>query len=67
MDIHKQFTVAVVKDEQGNKLAEEKFTNSEDNFRSFMQNYKPEETKIVIESIDKTDDCSTVLSVFSNG
>jgi len=50
MDIHKQFTVAVVKDEQGNKLAEEKFTNSEDNFGDFMQQYKPEETKIVIES-----------------
>ena len=50
MDIHKQFTVAVVKDEQGNKLAEDKFENSEDNFGSFMQKYKPEETKIVIES-----------------
>ena len=50
MDIHKQFTFAVVKDEQGNKLNENKFTNSEDNFGSFMQQYKPEETKIVIEN-----------------
>ena len=50
MDIHKQFTVAVVKDEQGNKIVEDKFTNSENNFGSFMQKYKPEETKIVIES-----------------
>jgi len=50
MDIHKQFTVAVVKDEQGNKLNESKFTNSEINFGNFMQQYKPEETKIVIES-----------------
>lgn len=50
MDIHKQFTVAVVKDEQGNKLNEGKFTNSEINFGDFMQQYKPEETKIVIES-----------------
>lgn len=50
MDIHKQFTVAVVKDEQGNKLIEDKFTNSENNFGSFMQQFKPEETKIVIES-----------------
>src|SRR3990167_2472595 len=50
MDIHKQFTVAVVKDEQGNKLAEDKFTNSEDSFGSFIQQFKPEETKIVIES-----------------
>lgn len=50
MDIHKQFTVAVVKDEQGNKLVEDKFENSEDNFGGFMQQFKPEETKIVIES-----------------
>lgn len=50
MDIHKQFTVAVVKDEQGNKIAEDKFDNSEDNFGNFMQIFKPEETKIVIES-----------------
>ncbi|MBI2508098.1 IS110 family transposase [Candidatus Woesearchaeota archaeon] len=50
MDIHKQFTVAVVKDEQGNKLNEDKFDNSEYNFGNFMQQYKPEETKIVIES-----------------
>src|SRR3989344_7274076 len=50
MDIHKQFTVAVVKDEQGNKLAEDKFDNSEDNFSRFLQAFKPEETKIVIES-----------------
>ena len=50
MDIHKQFTVAVVKDEQGNKLAEDKFDNSEDNFSRFLQIYQPQETKIVIES-----------------
>jgi transposase len=50
MDIHKQFTVAVVKDKEGNKLAEEKFNNSENNFSSFLEEYKPEETKIVIES-----------------
>ena len=50
MDIHKQFTVAVVKDEQGNKLVEDKFINSEENFGSFMRQFKPEETKIVIES-----------------
>ncbi|MBI2632087.1 hypothetical protein HYW75_03725 [Candidatus Pacearchaeota archaeon] len=50
MDIHKQFTVAVVKDDQGNKLAENKFTNCENNFGIFMPQYKPEETKSVIES-----------------
>ena len=50
MDIHKQFTVAVVKDEQGNRLAQEKFDNSKENFSKFLEEYKPEETKIVMES-----------------
>lgn len=50
MDIHKQFTVAVVKDEQGTELADEKFANSKDNFGKFLVNYLPNETKIVIES-----------------
>jgi transposase len=50
MDIHKQFTVAVAKDRDGNKLAEEKFENSKDNFKIFLEEFAPEETKIVIES-----------------
>ena len=50
MDIHKQFTVAVAKDEQGNKLAEEKFNNSSEQFTTFLTRFAPEETKIVIES-----------------
>ncbi len=50
MDIHKQFTVAVVKDEQGNKLAEDKFDNSEENFSIFLKAFPPQETKTVIES-----------------
>jgi transposase len=50
MDIHKQFSVAVVKDAEGNKLAEEKFNNDEWNFRKFLMIYSPNETKIVIES-----------------
>ena len=50
MDIHKQFTVAVAKDKDGNKLAEEKFDNSQDNFKMFLKDFVPEETKIVIES-----------------
>lgn len=50
MDIHKQFTVAVVKDEQGNKLAEDKFDNDEWNFRRFFIDYPSRETKIVMES-----------------
>jgi len=50
MDIHKQFTVAVAKDEQGNKLAEEKFNNSPEQFTTFLTRFAPEETKVVIES-----------------
>lgn len=50
MDIHKQFTVAVAKNEQGNKLAEEKFANDEFAFIKFLAFYSPKETKIVIES-----------------
>jgi len=50
MDIHKQFTVAAVKDKEGNKLAERKFDNSKENFANFLEEYKPEETKIVMES-----------------
>ena len=50
MDIHKQFTVAVVKDEQGTEIAEEKFANSKNNFSEFLSNYPKYDTKIVIES-----------------
>ena len=50
MDIHKQFTVAVVKDKDGNKLAEEKFENSKCNFENTFKDFLPEETKIVMES-----------------
>lgn len=50
MDIHKQFTVAVAKDEQGTILNESRFDNTTQNFRSFLKDFKPEETKIVIES-----------------
>ncbi len=50
MDIHKQFTVAVAKDKDGNKLAEDKFENSPDNFKMFLKDFVPEETKIVMES-----------------
>jgi hypothetical protein len=49
MDIHKQFTVAVAKDRDGNKLAEEKFDNGKNEFQKFLQEFKPEETSIVIE------------------
>lgn len=50
MDIHKQTTTAVAKDIQGNILNEARFDNSKENFKSFLLEFKPEETKIVIES-----------------
>lgn len=50
MDIHKRFTFAVAKDEQGNKISEEKFDNSKDNFAKFLSNYPEYDTKIVMES-----------------
>jgi transposase len=50
MDIHKQFTLAIAKDRDGNKLAEEKFDNNKDNFKNFLKEFAPEETEIVIES-----------------
>lgn len=50
MDIHKQFTVAVAKDKEGNPLAEEKFDNHKCNFKKFLKEFNPKETKIVIES-----------------
>ena len=50
MDIHKQFTVAVVKDEKGVKLAEEKFNSNKEQFATFLESYAPKETEIVIES-----------------
>lgn len=50
MDIHKQFTVAVAKDKEGNELNESRFDNTKENFGSFLRDFKPEETKIVIES-----------------
>ena len=50
MGIHKRFTFAVVKDEQGAELAKERFDNLKTNFESFLLPFKPEETKIVMES-----------------
>ena len=50
MDIHKQFTVAVVKDKEGNELETEKFDNSKENFGTFLKTYPVEETQIVMES-----------------
>ena len=41
MDIHKKFTVAVVKDRDGNKLAEENFDNNRSNFETFLKIFVP--------------------------
>ena len=59
MDIHKKFTVAVAKDRDGNKLAEEKFDNSKSNFKVFLKIFNPEERKNkfqVIVSPEKKDE-----------
>lgn len=50
LDVHKRFTYGVVKNEQGEVLNEARFDNSEENFDSFLQDFKSEETKIVMES-----------------
>ena len=50
MDVHKRFTYAVVKDEQGIITAKEKFDNDRANFDIFLQPFRPEETSIVMES-----------------
>jgi len=50
MDVHKRFTYAVVKDWQGNELAKQRFDNSEANFESFLKQFAPEQTKVVMES-----------------
>jgi len=39
-----------VKNEQGEVLNKSRFENSEENFDSFLHGFKPEETKIVMES-----------------
>src|SRR3989344_6243727 len=50
MDVHKRFTYAVAKDEQGNEITRKRFDNDKYNFEIFLQPFKPEETKIVMES-----------------
>jgi transposase len=50
MDIHKRFTFAIAKDRDGNKISEDKFSNSKENFENFLLPFKPEETRIVMES-----------------
>lgn len=50
MDIHKQFTVAVVKDEQGKEIEREKFENGKEQFAAFLKPYPSKETSMVMES-----------------
>ena len=50
LDIHKVFTYGIIKNEQGTKIKEDKFDNSQENFDLFLKDCKPEETKIVMES-----------------
>jgi transposase len=50
MDIHKEFTVAVAKDRDGNLLAKDKFTNTKKNFEKFFKCFPPNETVAVMES-----------------
>jgi transposase len=50
LDVHRRFTYGVVKNEQGEVLNKARFDNSEENFDSFLRDFPPEETEIVMES-----------------
>jgi transposase len=50
LDIHKQFTFAVAKDEKGLLITKDKFENSKENFEEYLKNFPKEETKILMES-----------------
>jgi len=61
MDIHKKFTYAVVKDEQGKQFTEDKLSNTLEEFAEFLSQFKPEETSIVIESSSVWEHIYTLL------
>jgi transposase len=50
LDIHKAFTVGVIKTKDGEELNKAKFENTEQNFNSFFMDFPPETTEVVIES-----------------
>src|SRR3989344_5406070 len=50
LDVHKKFTYAVVKDDNGDMLAEDRFDNCEANFQKLLKPFAPDETKVVMES-----------------
>jgi transposase len=50
LDVHKRFTYGIIKDRDGNILAENRFNNGEEQFNNFLESFHPTETKIVMES-----------------
>jgi transposase len=50
LDIHKNFTYGVIEDDQGTIISEDKIDNSKEQFRLFLENCNPQETKVVMES-----------------
>ncbi|HEY4713974.1 MAG TPA: IS110 family transposase [Aquirhabdus sp.] len=61
MDIHKKNTYAVVKDELGNKLAEDEMASSKEALARFLAPFQPSESSIVIESTYITEYIYTLL------
>lgn len=50
LDIHKAFTLGVIKDKEGNRLRKEKFENNSSDFDLFLDGFPPDNTEIVMES-----------------
>lgn len=50
LDIHKTFTYGVIEDKNGDVINEGRFTNTDENFSSFLDICNPEETEVVMES-----------------
>lgn len=65
MDIHQKFTYAIVKDEKGNQLAEDKLVNSKETFEKFLAPFAPSETCIVMESTTVWEYIYTLLESLS--
>src|SRR3989338_7525529 len=61
MDIHKKNTYAVVKDELGNKLAEDEMASSKEALARFLAPFQTSESSIVIESTYITEYIYTLL------
>lgn len=50
LDIHKAFTVGVIKTKDGKEVNKGKFQNTEENFKDFFRDFPSDKTKVVIES-----------------